>query len=241
MTRLVTMAAFLVFLSLAIGGCTEKSGKAEVSRPEVAALFSYVREPNFSNQEEYRQGDPTTNPRPDGGDYIVVHGEKPFAPSDMIYVNGKPCSDVVAFKYESNYTIKGRLPANAPGDASVIVKNPAGNVVAECRKIRYSEFTDKIRQEMRDRENAKEGRKVIDTVVKRHHLRTLYKEPSGFGGKSVIWLPEAAWRNLTSQQKKYVESYMRHTYIKDWGVGVGRVHGVDVLCDRLVAISDPKR
>lgn len=77
------------------------------------------------------------------------------------------------------------------------------------------------------------GEQLIDKTLKQYGIHSFYKSPSMFGSRMVIWLPEKAWNKYSSEQKTSIESYMKSKYT-NWGIGVGRVSGVDVMADRLV-------
>ena len=49
----------------------------------------------------------------------------------------------------------------------------------------------------------------------------------------VIWIPIAAWNKLSASQRQSLEAYMSSKYA-NWGIGVGRVRGGDVLYDKVV-------
>jgi hypothetical protein len=69
--------------------------------------------------------------------------------------------------------------------------------------------------------------------VRQYGLDAVYKEPDVFGPRMVIWLPRSAWSKLTAAQQKAVEAYMSSNHA-NWGIGVGRVRGRDVLYDEIV-------
>lgn len=79
----------------------------------------------------------------------------------------------------------------------------------------------------------KQGEALIRSTISKFHLDKFYLAPSRFGGQMVLWLPEKAWEAFSSDQKKAVVAYVSSRY-KNWGIGVGRVSGRDVLCDRVV-------
>ncbi len=78
-----------------------------------------------------------------------------------------------------------------------------------------------------------EGRLLINKIVQRYGLDPVYKNPDTFGSRMVIWLPTVAWAKLSATQKKSIEAYMSSNY-SNWGIGVGRVRGKDVLYDDVV-------
>jgi hypothetical protein len=78
-----------------------------------------------------------------------------------------------------------------------------------------------------------QGRALIDKIVRQYGLDDVYREPDTFGSRMVIWLPEAAWTKLSQTQKKAIEAYMASNHA-NWGIGVGRIRGKDVLYDKLV-------
>jgi hypothetical protein len=80
---------------------------------------------------------------------------------------------------------------------------------------------------------AAKGRRLIDKIVRSYGLDDVYREPDTFGPRMVIWLPQAAWAKLSQGEKKSIEAYMESKYA-NWGIGVGRVRGKDVMYDDLV-------
>jgi hypothetical protein len=80
---------------------------------------------------------------------------------------------------------------------------------------------------------AEEGRKLIEQICKEYKLDPYYQSPQMFGPRMVIWLPGNAWDRLTPAQQSSIIAYMSSKY-KNWGIGVGRVNGPDVMADRLV-------
>lgn len=84
-----------------------------------------------------------------------------------------------------------------------------------------------------DEQIAAEGRRLIDKIVQQHGLDRVYRNPDTFGPRMVIWLPNVAWRKLSSVQKKSIEAFMSSNYA-NWGIGVGRIKGRDILYDELV-------
>jgi hypothetical protein len=77
------------------------------------------------------------------------------------------------------------------------------------------------------------GEHLIGKTLKQYSIDSFYKTPSIFGSRMVIWLPEKAWNKYSPEQKASIELYMKSKY-KNWGIGVGRVSGVDIMADRLV-------
>jgi hypothetical protein len=77
------------------------------------------------------------------------------------------------------------------------------------------------------------GKALLNRIVTQYGLHDFYRQPDMFGPRMVIWLPKSAWVKLTSAQRRSLESYMSSRYA-NWGIGVGRVQGRDVLADQLV-------
>lgn len=80
---------------------------------------------------------------------------------------------------------------------------------------------------------AKKGEQLIYKIQKQYGIHSYYRTPSQFGSRMVIWFPGKAWNKFTPDQKASVEAYMSSNY-KNWGIGVGRIDGVDIMADRLV-------
>jgi hypothetical protein len=80
---------------------------------------------------------------------------------------------------------------------------------------------------------AADGRQLINKIVQQYGLDPVYREPDTFGPRMVIWLPSAAWQKLSRSQKEAIEAFMSSNYA-NWGIGVGRIRGRDVLYDDLV-------
>jgi hypothetical protein len=78
-----------------------------------------------------------------------------------------------------------------------------------------------------------DGRSLIERIVREYQLDPVYKEPETFGGRMVIWVPIDAWNKLSASQRQSLEAYMSSKYT-NWGIGVGRVQGRDVLYDKVV-------
>ncbi len=97
----------------------------------------------------------------------------------------------------------------------------------------YQERAAEQADEQVDPALAQAGEALIRSICDKYRLDSYYKQPHLFGPRTVIWLPEAAWSDLSDTQKLSVSAYMSGRY-KNWGIGVGRVSGVDVLADRLV-------
>lgn len=81
--------------------------------------------------------------------------------------------------------------------------------------------------------SVKEGEQLISKAHKQYRIHSYYKIPRMFGSRMVIWLPEIAWNKFSPDQKASIESYMKSKY-ENWGIGVGRVSGADIMADRLV-------
>lgn len=81
--------------------------------------------------------------------------------------------------------------------------------------------------------SANKGDQLIENTLKQYGIHAFYRTPSMFGSRMVIWLPEEAWNKYSPEQKASIESYMKSKY-KNWGIGVGRVSGVDIMADQLV-------
>ena len=77
------------------------------------------------------------------------------------------------------------------------------------------------------------GEELIGKTLKQYGIHSFYRTPGMFGSRMVIWLPEKAWNKYSPEQKSSIESYMKSKY-ENWGIGVGRVSGVDIMADRLV-------
>lgn len=77
------------------------------------------------------------------------------------------------------------------------------------------------------------GEKLIKSIHEKYKIHSFYSEPGRFGSRMVIWLPEEAWAKLSNEEKISIEAYMKSKYA-NWGIGIGRVDGVDILADRLV-------
>ena len=84
-----------------------------------------------------------------------------------------------------------------------------------------------------DPDIAQAGQVLIGNICDEYGLDSHYKTPHMFGPRMVIWLPEAAWANLSDSEKRSVSTYMSSQYA-NWGIGVGRVSGIDVMADQLV-------
>jgi len=84
-----------------------------------------------------------------------------------------------------------------------------------------------------DFDQAQAGRALIHEMIDAAGVDSFYRSPSTFGARKVIWLPESAWRDLDDVQRQSIEAYMSSSY-ENWGIGVGRVSGRDILADRLV-------
>lgn len=80
---------------------------------------------------------------------------------------------------------------------------------------------------------AKAGRRLIDRTVTKYALDDYFRTPDTFGSRMVLWLPERAWDAFSAVQKQSIEAFMKSNYA-NWGIGVGRVQGREVLFDRLV-------
>lgn len=80
---------------------------------------------------------------------------------------------------------------------------------------------------------AKKGELLVQKTHKQYGIHSYYRNPSMFGARTVIWIPEKAWSKFTQDQKSSIEVFMKSKYA-NWGIGVGRVSGVDILADRLV-------
>jgi len=80
---------------------------------------------------------------------------------------------------------------------------------------------------------ATNGRKLIKKICNEYGVRSDYHTAHMFGPRMVIWLPEAAWKKLSSSQKESIKAYMKSKYA-NWGIGVGPVSGKDIMADRLV-------
>lgn len=85
-----------------------------------------------------------------------------------------------------------------------------------------------------DASEARKGEVLVRATIKKLHLDKFYLNPSVFGNTMVLWLPEKAWKSYSAAERKSIEAYAASKY-KNWGVGVGRTNGPDVLCDRLVS------
>ena len=81
--------------------------------------------------------------------------------------------------------------------------------------------------------DAAAGEAVLHRVVDEYNLDPYFRNADTFGRRMVIWLPEAAWRKLSTSDKQALEDYMASKYA-NWGIGVGRQQGREVLFDRLV-------
>ena len=84
-----------------------------------------------------------------------------------------------------------------------------------------------------DPDIAQAGQVLIGSICDEYGVDSHYKTPHMFGPRMVIWLPEAAWANLSDSEKQSVSTYMSSEYA-NWGIRVGRVSGIDVMADRLV-------
>jgi hypothetical protein len=84
-----------------------------------------------------------------------------------------------------------------------------------------------------DASAAAAGKRLINRIIAQYGLDPAYRTPDTFGSRMVIWLPEAAWNGLSANQKRSIEAYMSSQYT-NWGIGVGRVRGKEVLLDNLV-------
>ena len=80
---------------------------------------------------------------------------------------------------------------------------------------------------------ASRGRELVARMCDRYQLDAYYKTPRMFGPRMVIWIPEDAWSGMSSQEQSAVVAWISSEYT-NWGIGVGRVSGRDVLSDRLV-------
>ena len=80
------------------------------------------------------------------------------------------------------------------------------------------------------------GDELIRRTVKQYNLDPYYLTPSLFGKKMVIWLPEKAWKGFSEADKKAIEASVKSKY-QNWGIGVGRTKGREVLSDRIVKES----
>lgn len=83
------------------------------------------------------------------------------------------------------------------------------------------------------RDLANAGEALINRIVKDYRLDPSYKNPSLFGPRMAIWLPEKAWARLSEKEKESVVAFMKGRW-KNWAVGVGPIRGRDVICDRIV-------
>lgn len=80
---------------------------------------------------------------------------------------------------------------------------------------------------------ASDGRRLVANIYRRYGLNPEYSKPDTFGPRMVVWLPTAAWRKLSTLERSSIEAYMSANYA-NWGIGVGRVSGRQVLYDELV-------
>ncbi len=76
------------------------------------------------------------------------------------------------------------------------------------------------------------GEQLISQTLKQYRIDPIYNAPRVVGPRMVIWLPQEAWNGYSPEQKASIEAYMQSKY-KNWGIGVGRVSGSDILTDRL--------
>jgi hypothetical protein len=84
--------------------------------------------------------------------------------------------------------------------------------------------------------DAAKGEDLVRKTIKRFRLDHFYETPSIFGKKMVLWIPEKAWNAFTESEKRFIEAYVKSKY-QNWGIGVGRIKGSDVLSDRIVKES----
>jgi hypothetical protein len=82
-------------------------------------------------------------------------------------------------------------------------------------------------------EIAAAGQRVLHRVVREYNLDPYFREADTFGRRMVIWLPEGAWAKLSTADKDALQAFMASKYA-NWGIGVGRQKGREVLFDRLV-------
>lgn len=82
-------------------------------------------------------------------------------------------------------------------------------------------------------EAAARGERILHRVVADYGLDPYFREADTFGPRMVIWLPETAWARMSDPDKRALEAYMASKY-RNWGIGVGKQKGREVLFDRLV-------
>lgn len=87
-----------------------------------------------------------------------------------------------------------------------------------------------------DASSAKAGELLVARIVKQYKLDPFYRNPSLFGPKMVLWLPEPAWNKLSTEERGHIANYVSSRY-QNWGVGIGRIKGKDVLADQIVVES----
>jgi len=81
------------------------------------------------------------------------------------------------------------------------------------------------------------GERLVADAIDRRGLSSFYKKPGQFGPKTVVWIAEDDWRAFTPVEKDAIRTWMRASH-RRWGIGVGRVKGIDVLADRVVESWD---
>ena len=77
------------------------------------------------------------------------------------------------------------------------------------------------------------GEDLIASICDDYGVDEFYKKPAVFGSRMVVWLPETAWNKLSDSEKESIAVYLSSRFT-NWGIGVGRVSGKDVLADRLI-------
>ena len=80
------------------------------------------------------------------------------------------------------------------------------------------------------------GKESIDRIVIKYKLDKFYNKPSISGRKNMFWIPEVEWRKLPPEIRRSIVAYAK-SLNKNWGIGVGRVKGKDVLADRDLEID----
>ncbi|MDB4736499.1 hypothetical protein OAF93_01900 [Planctomycetota bacterium] len=140
--------------------------------------------------------------------------------------------DESSFRNVANWTF-GQDRGSAPRPATRSKDPTAEN---QSRKPSRSDQR-RVAPSRADSASARSGSQLIRAICKEYSLDAFYSRPSKFGARTVIWLPRKAWNQLSPEQQKSVEDFMQLNYSDSglgWGIGVGRVDGIDVLADDLI-------
>jgi hypothetical protein len=87
-----------------------------------------------------------------------------------------------------------------------------------------------------DPKSAKIGKENFEKVLNKFNVYPFYKKPSQFGPKMILWIPEKGWNSLSGESRRSIMAYASSLY-KNWGIGVGRVKGRDIMSDRVLKLD----